>query len=811
MLANSEKAENIGQETLTDEVYKRPLMALRGITLFPGMVLTFDVERARSLASLNAAWNQKKREILLVTQRDVMVDDPSQEDLFQVGTVAVLRQYARMPDGSTSVMVEGRSRAELLSMDDSGEYTVGEYRLLEIPDPEEPSARTEALIRQAVHMFESYAEMTGAVSPNGVALLTVKRSPGFVADHIMQELLVHYQQKQTILETLDPHSRLRAVIKILRHELEVVELQRDIGQKMREEMSRSHRDSFLREQLRIIRSELGETSSDNDEDEYREKIRALHLDPAVESKLLKEVDRLSRQSFGSAEASVLRSYLDTCLELPWNERTNERIDLDKARKILERDHFGLEKVKERIIEYLSVKKLAPHINAPILCFVGPPGVGKTSIAISIAEATNRKLARMSLGGIHDEAEIRGHRKTYVGSMPGRIMYAINQAHTKNPLLLLDEIDKLGNDFRGDPASALLEALDPEQNSTFRDHYLEVPFDLSEAMFITTANTTATIPPALLDRMEVIQLSSYTDEEKLQIASKYLIPKQRKKHGMNGNQLRITREAVRELISGYTRESGVRNLEREIAAVCRKAAAKIASGECSSLRVNAAAVQELLGSRKFKPESIAAEGAVGIVNGLAWTAYGGEVLEVEATVLEGSGRLELTGNLGDVMKESARAAISYIRSRARILGIDPEFYRNRDIHLHFPEGAVPKDGPSAGISITVAVISALTEIPVRAGLAMTGEVTLSGRVLAIGGLKEKTMAALRSGLHTVIIPAENEHDLDEIDQTVRRALHFILASNIDGILTSALQINELPIRKNAGEPQADEPASAGDVS
>ena len=491
---------------------------------------------------------------------------------------------------------------------------------------------------------------------------------------------------------------------------------------------------------------------------------------------------------------MIRTYLDTCLELPWNERTDDRIDLEKARKILERDHYGLEKVKERIIEYLSVKKLAPDINAPILCFVGPPGVGKTSIAISIAEATNRKLARMSLGGIHDEAEIRGHRKTYVGSMPGRIMYAINQAHSKNPLLLLDEIDKLGNDFRGDPASALLEALDPEQNNSFRDHYLEVPFDLSEVMFITTANTTATIPPALLDRMEVIELSSYTDEEKLHIAVKYLLPKQRKNHGLNGNQLRVTKDAIREIISGYTRESGVRNLERELGALCRKAAARIASGECVSLRVNASQVEKILGTRKFKPESVAAHGAVGIVNGLAWTAYGGEVLEVEAIALAGSGKLELTGNLGDVMKESAHAALSYIRSRASALGIDPEFYKKNDIHLHFPEGAVPKDGPSAGISITTALISALSGIPVRGGIAMTGEVTLTGRVLAIGGLKEKTMAALRSGLHTVIIPAENEHDLDEIDQTVRRSLHFILAENVDSILTSALEINELPILK-----------------
>ncbi len=785
--------ETADSSMISEDTYKRPLMALRGITVFPGMVLTFDVERVRSIAALNAVWPTKKREILLVTQRDVMVDNPDADDLYGVGTVAVLRQFARMPDGSMSIMVEGLARAELLSVDESGDFPVGEFRRVDIVE-EDPGPETEALVRQAMDMLEMYAELTGNISPVGLAGARSKRKPGEAADHIMQELAAYYQQKQTVLETFDPVTRLRSVLQILQHELEVVRLQQDIGRKMREEMSQSHRDHFLREQLRIIRSELGETGEDNEDSEYRDRIQALKLPEEIEKKLLKEVDKLSRQPFGSAEASVIRTYLDTCLELPWNERTDDRIDLEKARKILERDHYGLEKVKERIIEYLSVKKLAPDINAPILCFVGPPGVGKTSIAISIAEATNRKLARMSLGGIHDEAEIRGHRKTYVGSMPGRIMYAINQAHSKNPLLLLDEIDKLGNDFRGDPASALLEALDPEQNNSFRDHYLEVPFDLSEVMFITTANTTATIPPALLDRMEVIELSSYTDEEKLHIAVKYLLPKQRKNHGLNGNQLRVTKDAIREIISGYTRESGVRNLERELGALCRKAAARIASGECVSLRVNASQVEKILGTRKFKPESVAAHGAVGIVNGLAWTAYGGEVLEVEAIALAGSGKLELTGNLGDVMKESAHAALSYIRSRASALGIDPEFYKKNDIHLHFPEGAVPKDGPSAGISITTALISALSGIPVRGGIAMTGEVTLTGRVLAIGGLKEKTMAALRSGLHTVIIPAENEHDLDEIDQTVRRSLHFILAENVDSILTSALEINELPILK-----------------
>ena len=550
-------------------------------------------------------------------------------------------------------------------------------------------------------------------------------------------------------------------------------------------MNRSQREYYLREEMKIIQSELGEDGLTDDFDEYRQRIEALPVPDEVREKLKKELSRLQKQPFGSAEAAVIRGYLDTCLELPWGKTTQETVDLAKARKILDDEHFGLEKVKERILEYLAVKQLSPDIKGGLLCLVGPPGTGKTSIAMSVAHATGRKLVRVSLGGIHDEAEIRGHRKTYIGSMPGRIIAGIQQAGSCNPLMVLDEIDKLGSDYRGDPSAALLEALDPEQNASFRDHFLELPFDLSGVFFITTANTTSTIPRALLDRMEVIELSSYTDEEKLQIAKRHLLPKQRKKHGLKAAQLKLDDAAIREIIRSYTRESGVRLLERELAAVCRKAAAGIAEGTYKSLSVKAGRLEGRLGPARFKPDAVRVRSEVGLVRGLAYTSVGGEVLDVEVAVLPGSGKLELTGNLGDVMKESARAAMTYIRSRAEMLGIDPDFYKNNDIHIHFPEGAVPKDGPSAGITVTIALISALTGRPVRSDVAMTGEITLRGRVLPIGGLREKTMAALRAGVKTVIIPADNEPDLEEIDQTVRQQLQFVPVEHADEVLDLAL--------------------------
>ena len=546
-------------------------------------------------------------------------------------------------------------------------------------------------------------------------------------------------------------------------------------------MMENQREYFLREELRAIQAELGEDDQVDDFSEYAERIRNLDCPDEVREKLQKELSRLRKQAFGSSEAAVLRSYLDICLELPWGKTTDEVQDLALARKMLDEDHYGLEKVKERILEYLAVRSLSPDVRGGMLCLVGPPGTGKTSIAMSIARATGRELVRVSLGGIHDEAEIRGHRKTYIGSMPGRIINGIIQAKSCNPLMVLDEIDKLGSDYRGDPSSALLEALDPEQNSTFRDHFLEIPFDLSKVFFITTANTTDTIPRALLDRMEVIELSSYTDEEKLQIARSHLLPKQRKKHGLKANQLKISDDAVRSLIRGYTRESGVRQLERELAAICRKAASGIAENRFRTLTVQPGKLEKLLGPVKFKPDERRNEAAVGLVRGLAYTSVGGEVLDVETAVVEGSGKVELTGNLGDVMKESARAAITYIRSRAPLLGIDPDFYKNKDIHIHFPEAAIPKDGPSAGITMCIALISALSGKPVRGDIAMTGEISLRGRVLPIGGLREKTMAALRAGVRTVIIPKENESDLQEIDPLVRRQLNFCTVDHADQVL------------------------------
>lgn len=576
--------------------------------------------------------------------------------------------------------------------------------------------------------------------------------------------------------------------KLLNKELDILTIEKELSDATQEAVNENQREYYLREEMKVIQAELGD---DNDIADYRTKIDALQAGDEVKEKLKKELNRLAKQPFGSSEAAVIRGYLDTCLEIPWGKKTEETVNVQKARKMLDEEHFGLDKVKERIVEYLAVKQLNGEIKGGLICLVGPPGTGKTSIAQSVARATNRKLVRISLGGVHDEAEIRGHRRTYLGSMPGRIISGIIQAGSCNPLMVLDEIDKLGSDYKGDPSAALLEALDTEQNVSFRDNFLELPFDLSEVFFITTANSTDTIPRPLLDRMEVIELPSYTDEEKLQIAKRYLLAKQRKKHGLNGNQLKAEDDAIREVIRAYTRESGVRQLEREIAAACRKTAAGIAQGSFRSVTLRPGKLQALLGPAKFKPDETRRKDEAGLVRGLAYTAAGGETLDVEAAVVEGTGKLELTGNLGEVMKESAKAALTYIRSRAEWLGIDEDFYKKKDIHIHFPEGAIPKDGPSAGITMTVALISALTGAPVRSDVAMTGEITLRGRVLPIGGLREKTMAALRAGVKTVIIPAENEPDLENIDQTVRAQLRFIPTAHVDNILDFVMIREENP--------------------
>lgn len=776
-----------------------PMLALRGLSVFPNMLLNFDVERPMSVAALNAASDGERR-IFLLAQKDITKESPTEIDLYMVGTICYIKQLLRIPGGGIKVLVEGVQRASLKTILSDRKFFFAEVDPIIEKVPNKITPRVEALIRKSISLFDTYASLTGNVTKETVLAIYSSTAPGYVADYITQNLFLKPDKKQMILESQAHSKRLELVCDILLREIEVIEIEQQLDERLRGRLERQQRDHVLHEQLRLIQSELGDVhGGTSDTDVYKSKIIALKLNDEIQKKLLKEVDRLEKQQFGSSESAVIRNYLDTCLELPWNKMSKERLDVKLARKILDEDHFGLGKVKDRIIEFLSVRQLSPKANGTILCLVGPPGVGKTSVAISVARALNRKLSRLALGGIHDEAEIRGHRKTYVGAMPGRIIAAINQAGTRNPLLLLDEIDKLGSDYRGDPSSALLEALDPEQNATFRDHYLELPFDLSEVMFITTANTTATIPRPLLDRMEVIELSSYTDLEKLQIAKNHLIPKQRKKHGMTARQFKISDDAILEMITGYTKESGVRMLEREIAAACRKMASFIVSGDKRTVTIKAGMLEEYLGVRKFKPEKIAGKEEIGLVTGLAWTSYGGETLDVEVNVFEGSGKLELTGNLGDVMKESAHAAVSYIRSRADMLCVDPQFYKNRDIHIHFPEGAIPKDGPSAGIAITIAVISALTGAYVRRDLAMTGEITLRGRILPIGGLKEKTMAALRAGVKTVIIPAGNESDLEEIDQTVRRALHFVTASHIDNVINVALDFSSVKSSKINDEP------------
>lgn len=777
-----------------------PVLALRGLSVFPGMTLHFDVGRKKSVLAVEEAMHNNQ-EIFLVAQRDIQTDDPKQSELYAVGTVSVVKQILKIPGDSVRILIEGKYRARLTDSLQMEPFLYGRVETISDLPYNKALPRVEALIRQGQGLFEQFVELSGRNLQDGLFQLLTSNDPGFIADYMTQNTSINYVDKQRVLEQLHPVKRLELACILLGRELDIMQLESEIQEKVQESINKGQRDYYLREQLRVIRSELGEDEDEEELQSYQDRVLALHLPEETEQKLLKEVQRLGKQPPNSSEAAVIRSYLDTCLELPWNKRTKERVDLHLARKMLDDDHYGLDKVKERILEILAVKKLAPDMPGQIICLVGPPGVGKTSIAMSIARALNRKLARLSLGGVHDEADIRGHRKTYIGAMPGRILAAINQAGSKNALLLLDEIDKLGSDYRGDPSSALLEVLDGEQNSTFRDHYLEVPFDLHECMFITTANTTSTIPAPLLDRMEVIELTSYTDEEKLQIAKNHLLPKQLEKHGLRKAQVRVTDDAMREIIACYTRESGVRNLERQLAALCRKCGMRFVEEEPPKrITVTGSNLEEFLGIRKFLPDELPAANTVGLVTGLAWTSVGGETLEVEVNVVDGSGKLELTGNLGDVMKESVYAAMSYIRSRTEQLELPADFYKTKDIHVHFPEGAIPKDGPSAGITICTAMVSALTNVPVRRDIAMTGEISIRGRVLAIGGLKEKTMAALRHGIKTVIIPAANAKDLEEIDQTVRQALNFITVSHVDTVLSAALDFSRRQEEKPAAVPE-----------
>ena len=765
-----------------------PVLALRGLTVFPHMSLTFDVERKISIAALERAM-EADQDVFLVTQREIGVNAPAEKDLYAVGTISHIVQVLRLSNTSVRCVVEGRSRARLRRLWQTEPFLQANVELLEeapVSDAFLASPRTEALLRQTYNLFTDYAQQAGSLPEEVVTTVMDGRDPGYLADYIAQNIALRYTDKQEILEELSPFIRLRKMNAFLARENNVLGFEREMEGKIREQLVRSQREQILRTQIRVLQNELGEGDEIDDElQNYRDRIEALHLEEETEKHLLKEVTKLSKQPFGSAEGAVIRNYLDVCLEMPWNETTRERVSVDAARKVLEKDHFGLEKVKERILETIAVRQMNPEGKGQIICLVGPPGVGKTSIAISVAKALNRKLARLSLGGVRDEADIRGHRKTYIGAMPGRIIEAISRSGSMNPLMLLDEIDKLGSDYRGDPAAALLEVLDSEQNGSFRDHFLEIPVDLSQVMFITTANTTDTIPRPLLDRMEVIQLGSYTDEEKVQIAKRHLLPKQMAEHGLKKGTLRVGDEVLRAIIRDYTRESGVRQLERRLAAVCRKADMRLLTGTVKRITVTEKELPKLLNCQPFPPALHTEREEIGVVNGLAWTEAGGEILEVEVNVMEGSGKLELTGNLGDVMKESAQAALSCLRSRAEALGIEQDFYKTKDIHVHFPEGAVPKDGPSAGIAVTTAMLSALTGRKIRAGVAMTGEVTLRGRVLAIGGLNEKTMAALRNGIGTVLIPADNVRDLEDIDQTVRAALHFVPVSTVDQVFAAAL--------------------------
>ncbi len=762
-----------------------PLLALRGLNIFPGLMLSFDVERSQSIEALNKAVKSDQL-IFISAQKDVSVDAPESDDIYHVGVVCRIRQQLHQAHGNMCrALVEGLYRAKASKIDVDGKCMMAEVSML--PDVKDKVAqvRLEAMLRNSLSLFEEYIHVNPDMINEQLLNIFANPEPSFVSFYIAHHVRFDPANKQRILEELSAYRRLQLLSRLLNNELNVLAIEKELNDAAQESMNRNQREYYLREEMKAIQAELGDDGQVDDIDEYRIKINALPIDEESREKLLKELSRLAKQPFGSSEAAVLRGYLDTCLEIPWGITTTETIDIAKAEKILNDEHFGLEKVKERILEYLAVRQLSPEIKGGLLCLVGPPGTGKTSIAMSIAKAVNRKLCRISLGGVHDEAEIRGHRKTYIGSMPGRIINGIIQAKSCNPLMVLDEIDKLSSDYRGDPASALLEVLDGEQNKTFRDNFLEIPFDLSSVFFIMTANSLDTIPRPLLDRMEVIELHSYTDEEKLQIAKRHLLPKQRKKHGLKASQLKIDDSAMKALIALYTRESGVRVLEREIAALCRKAASGIAEEKFKSLNVKAEKLEEILGPAKYKKETAKHIDEVGLVHGLAYTSVGGEMLDVEASVVDGTGKTELTGNLGDVMKESAKAAVTYIRSRAPQLGIDADFYRNKDVHIHYPEGAVPKDGPSAGITTCTAVISALTGRKVRGDVAMTGEITLRGRVLPIGGLREKTMGALRAGIKTVIIPNDNLSDLDDIDQTVRSKLNFIPVSSMDEVVDTVL--------------------------
>ena len=774
--------------TANKVVSQVPTLALRGITVFPGALFHFDVGRQKSIRAMEYAMANGQR-IFLVTQRDVSVDNPAQADLFELGTYCKVRQILKIPGDNIRVLVEGKQRALMHGIVDEEPFLTANIELLPEIEINRVTKRDLAMVRNAQELFMEYTTLAPQMASDVIMHVMAARDPGTLSDYVAQNVQMTFENKQRILEIQDPRRRMTLLLRLLTQELEILHLEQDIQEKVKAQMDKGQRDYYLREQIKAINEELGEgEDASQDAQEYMNRIAAKTLPKEVEEKLVKEVKRLSKMQPTSPESGVSRTYLDTCLELPWTETRKENDDIRKAREILDEDHYGLEKVKERILEFFAVKNLTGGVKGQILCLAGPPGVGKTSVARSIARCMGRDYARLSLGGVRDEAEIRGHRKTYIGSMPGRIINALRQAGSRNCLILVDEIDKLGSDYKGDPSSALLEVFDTEQNVAFRDHFIELPFDLSDVLFITTANDKHAIPGPLLDRMEVIDLSGYTDVEKLQIARKHIIPKQLKKHGLRAQNFRLDDDALQMVISCYTREAGVRSMEREIAKLCRKTAKHMSESGKKSLHFTTENLPEYLGIPPFRPEKPLETPECGVVNGLAWTSAGGEMLEVEVSAVEGTGKIVTTGNLGDVMKESAQAAITYLRSRAEVLGLPQDFHSKKDIHIHFPEGAVPKDGPSAGITTATAVFSALTGRPVAKNIAMTGEITLRGRVLAIGGLREKTMAAYRNRATLVIIPEENRKDLDDIDPLVRENLTFVLVNHMDQVLDTVFDLH-----------------------
>lgn len=783
MADEKEKQQKEGELQIPDTL---PLLPIRDIVIFPFMIVPLFVGREKSINAVDLALT-KERLVFLTTQKDISSEDPGANDLYRTGTVGMVMRMLKLPDGRVKILVQGLARAVIKEyVREKPSYIVNIEKIKESPVLQ-PGLEIEALMRNVKEQLEKLASLGKAISPEIMMIIETVNEPGRLADIVAANLGLKVEGAQNILEIIDPVRRLEKVNEYLVKELQVSTMQAKIQSQAKEEMDKSQREYYLREQMRAIKSELGELEEvTEDIDEIRKKIKKAKMPPDAEKEALKQTDRLESMHPDAAESAIIRTYLDWLVELPWSKTTKDTLDIKKAKKVLDEDHYNLEKIKERILEYLAVRKLHQKSKGPILCFVGPPGVGKTSLGRSIARAMGRKFVRISLGGIKDEAEIRGHRRTYVGALPGRIIQGIKQAGTNNPVFMMDEVDKIGTDFRGDPSSALLEVLDPEQNNAFSDHYLNLPFDLSKVMFITTANMLDPIPDALKDRMEVLELTGYTEEEKLEIVKKYIIERQLTENGLNKKLIEITDDAIKKVISQYTKEAGLRNLEREIASVCRKVARKVAEGEKGLTVISPKTIEEHLGVPKFIPETEQEEDEVGVATGLAWTPVGGEILYIEATTMKGKGSLTLTGHLGDVMKESAHAALSYARSRAKTLGLADDFYKELDIHIHVPAGAIPKDGPSAGVTMATALISTLTKIPVSKDIAMTGEITLRGRVLPIGGVKEKALAALRAKIRTILLPERNKKDIEEIPKDIQKKMNFVFVKHMDDVLKIALK-------------------------